>query len=206
MHLYSITKGKSDLSKRKKKRWTAEEEEKLIWLSERKTQSGIAKSLKRSVSSVKCKRISMGIDCFTEQTDLLNITQIAEITGVEKGSISRTWRKYGLEFRNIGNFCVVSENELIDFMQENPELWKASDCDYYFFYRFPWFIERLEREKTGKDNLNHYRNRKEWTDLDISRFRMLKSRGLTLNQIAIELGRTRSAVEHMSMRLNKKVI
>ena len=189
-----------------KRKWTEQEEEQFLKLSEKYSQTKIARKLNRSVASVKGKRIRMNIDCFSEQTDKLNITQISEITGIQKGSISKTWRKYGLKLKREGCFAVASEKELIDFMQEHPELWKASDCDYYFFYRFDWFIERLEKEKSGIDELSHYRNRKSWTELDISRFNMLKSRGLTHNQIATELGRTKNAIDHMSMRLNKKLI
>ena len=189
-----------------KRKWTEQEEEQFLKLSEKYSQTKIARKLNRSVASVKGKRIRMNIDCFSEQTDKLNITQISEITGIQKGSISKTWRKYGLKLKKEGCFSVISENELIDFMKSHPELWKASDCDYYFFYRFDWFIERLEKEKSGIDELSHYRNRKSWTELDISRFNMLKSRGLTHNQIATELGRTKNAIDHMSMRLNKKLI
>lgn len=189
-----------------KRKWTEQEEEQFLKLSEKYSQTKIASKLNRSVASVKGKRIRMNIDCFSEQTDKLNITQISEITGIQKGSISKTWRKYGLKLKKEGCFSVISENELIDFMKSHPELWKASDCDYYFFYRFDWFIERLEKEKSGIDEISHYRNRKSWTELDISRFNMLKSRGLTHNQIAAELGRTKNAVDHMSMRLNKKLI
>ena len=189
-----------------KRKWTEQEEEEFLKLSEKYSQTKIARKLNRSVASVKGKRIRMNIDCFSEQTDKLNITQISEITGIQKGSISKTWRKYGLKLKKEGCFSVISENELIDFMKSHPELWKASDCDYYFFYRFDWFIERLEKEKSGIYELSHYRNRKSWTELDISRFNMLKSRGLTHNQIAAELGRTKNVVDHMSMRLNKKLI
>ena len=189
-----------------KRKWTEQEEEQFLKLSEKYSQTKIARKLNRSVASVKGKRIRMNIDCFSEQTDKLNITQISEITGIQKGSISKTWRKYGLKLKKEGCFSVISENELIDFMKSHPELWKASDCDYYFFYRFDWFMEKLEKEKSGIYELSHYRNRKSWTELDISRFNMLKSRGLTHNQIATELGRTKNAVDHMSMRLNKKLI
>lgn len=189
-----------------KRKWTEQEEEQFLKLSEKYSQTKIARKLNRSVASVKGKRIRMNIDCFSEQTDKLNITQISEITGIQKGSISKTWRKYGLKLKKEGCFSVISEDELIDFMKSHTELWKASDCDYYFFYRFDWFIERLEKEKSGIYELSHYRNRKSWTELDISRFNMLKSRGLTHNQIAAELGRTKNAVDHMSMRLNKKLI
>lgn len=189
-----------------KRKWTEQEEEQFLKLSEKYSQTKIARKLNRSVASVKGKRIRMNIDCFSEQTDKLNITQISEITGIQKGSISKTWRKYGLKLKKEGCFSVISEDELIDFMKSHTELWKASDCDYYFFYRFDWFMEKLEKEKSGIDELSHYRNRKSWTELDISRFNMLKSRGLTHNQIATELGRTKNAVDHMNMRLNKKLI
>ena len=192
--------------KQKKKYWTPEEEQRLIKLSEKHSQSTIARKMKRSVASVKAKRINMNIDCFQDQTDKLTATDISKIVGVQVNSITRTWIKYGFPIKREGCFAVASEKELIDFMQKHPELWKASDCDYYFFYRFDWFIERLEKEKSGIDELSHYRNRKSWTELDISRFNMLKRRGLTHNQIATELGRTKNAIDHMSMRLNKKLI
>ena len=70
--------------KRKKKYWTPEEEQRLIKLSEKYSQTKIARKLNRSVASVKGKRIRMNIDCFSEQTDKLNITQISEITGIQK--------------------------------------------------------------------------------------------------------------------------
>lgn len=188
--------------KSNKRKWTPEEEQRLIKLCEKHSQSTIARKMKRSVSSIKGKRIQMNIDCFSDQMDKLMVSEIAEITGVQMNSITRTWIKYGFPIKREGCFAVVSEKELVDFMQEHPELWKASDCDYYFFCRYKWFTDRLEREKAGTDNISHYRNRKAWTDLDISRFKMLKSRGLTHNEIATELGRTKRAIDHMNMRLN----
>lgn len=189
--------------KQKKKYWTPEEEQRLIKLCEKDSQAEIARKMKRSVASIKGKRIQMNIDCYSDMTDKLKISQIAEITGIEYQSIARTWVKYGFPIKKQGLFSVVSENELVNFMQKHPELWKASDCDYYFFQRYKWFTDRLEREKAGTDNISHYRNRKAWTDLDISRFKMLKSRGLTHNEIAAELGRTRQSIDHINMRLKK---
>ena len=209
MHLYSITKEviqEMGRSKKKKKKWTLEEEQRLIKLCEDNPQTEVARKMRRSVSSVKNKRISMNIPSYSDSTDKLKISEVARLVGIDYQSITRTWVKYGFEIDKTGVFSLVTEDVLIKFMQEHTELWKASDCDYYFFYRFSWFIEKLKNEKNGKENLNHYRNRKVWTDLDISRFKMLKSRGLTHNEIAIELGRTQSAVEHMSMRLKRKVI
>lgn len=182
------------------RRWTMEEENRLLELSESMTKSRIAKELERSVSSVNSKRIALGIGSFTEQTDDLSMTQIAELVGVDKSSIAKTWRKYGMRFRTVGRYKVIKEATLIAFMQKHPELWKASKCDYYFFCKYPWFIERLENERAGTDNGTHCRNRRPWTSVEISRLQMFLRRGLTHKQIADELGRTKRSVDHMVMR------
>lgn len=182
--------------------WTKEEEEKLIFLSGRDTKSGIAKKLGRSVSSVNCKRIQMGLPSFTDGTDRLTITQIAELTGLDKSSISKTWRKYGIEFKKAGYYMVITEEKLFEFMRANPQLWRASKCDYYFFSEYDWFMEKLEQERRGEDAPNHYQNHRSWTAIEISRLKMLKQRGFTHKQIADELGRTKRSVDHMSMRLS----
>lgn len=181
-------------------RWTKEETDLLIELSEYMTQSEVARRLGRSVSAVKNKRREMGICSFTDQTDRLTITQIAELVGVDKSTIAKTWRKYGMRFRTVGYFKVTTEQALVDFMRKHPELWKASKCDYYFFCRHEWFIERLESEKLGLEVKNHYQNRRPWTSLDISRMQMLKRRGLTHKQIGNELGRSKRAIDHMITR------
>ena len=182
------------------RRWTKEEEQLLIELSEVMTKSGIAKKLGRSVSSVNNKRRKMGLLSFSDQTDKLTITQIAELVGVDKKTVSTTWRKYGMRFRTVGYFKVTTEQALVNFMRKHPELWKASKCDYYFFCQHKWFIERLENERSGLDAGNHYLNRRPWTSLEISRMHMLKKRGITHKEIADELGRTEQAIDHMVMR------
>ena len=187
----------------KHKRWTEEEIDLLCRLSDNTPQTAIARQLGRSVKSVKCKRISMGIECYSDQRDKLCITEIAELTGLDKGTIGKTWRKYGLRFRNGGTIRVISENTLVDFMKKNPQLWKASRCDYHFFAKYKWFIERLQAERDGIDVCTHYMNKREWTDYEISRLQMLKKRGLTHKEIAQELGRTKRAIDHASMKLNR---
>lgn len=184
--------------------WTQEEVEKLRRLCEEKTQSGIAKELGRSSQSVKSKRIELGISSFTDQTDKLSMKQIADLVGVDSSTIGKVWKKHGLRFRNVGMYKVISEESLLAFMQAHPELWKASKCDYHFFCRNQWFMERLKNEKSGIDRGTHYQNMRFWTCAEISRMKMLKRRGLTHCDIARELGRTKRAVDHMNMRLNRE--
>lgn len=184
--------------------WTKEEEEYLAKHSESKSDGEIAKILKRSRSSVKGKRIRMGILSFTDQTDKINAVQIGELVGEHQTSITTTWVKKGLVLKPAGSFKVTSEDQLVKFMKEHPELWKASKCEYYFFSRYKWFKDRLEREKAGTETYNRYKDYRHWTDLEISRVKMLKKRGLTHREIAMEVGRSRQAIDHLSMKLNKE--
>lgn len=184
--------------------WTQEEVEKLRRLCEEKTQSGIAKELGRSSQSVKSKRIELGIASFTDQTDKLSMKQIADLVGVDSSTIGKVWTKHGLRLRNVGMYKVISEESLLAFMQAHPELWKASKCDYHFFCWNQWFMERLKNEKSGIDRGTHYQNMRFWTCAEISRMKMLKRRGFTHGEIAKELGRTKRAVDHMNMRLNRE--
>lgn len=183
--------------------WTKEEEQKLIELSEFKTQSGIAKELGRSVQSIKCKRQRMGVDCYINQTDRLTMSEVARLVGADLASIAKTWRKYGLRLRRNGPLMTISEECLVRFMQNNPKLWKASKCDYYFFCKYKWFKDRLANEKAGLDTGDHYQNKRSWSDYEISRLKMLKKRGYSHKEIAQELGRTKRAIDHASIKLNR---
>ena len=182
------------------RRWTKEEEELLIKYSEKMTESGIAKKMNRPVSSVRAKRTRMGLPCFMDQTEKMNATMIAEIVGLDRSSIHRVWENKGLQMKRVGQFKVTDEKELIRFMQEHPELWKASKCDYYYFCQYKWFTDRLERERAGKEPYNKYRNIKYWTATELSRAKMLKRRGLSHREIGEKLGRSKQSIDHASRR------
>lgn len=186
--------------------WTKEEEELLIKLCEIKPQAAVAKDMGRSVQSIKGKRKSMNIDSFMMQTDLINLTDVARLVGVDPSSIAKTWRKHGLHLMKKGPFRCVSEKVLTDFMKKHTDLWRATKCDYHFFYKYKWFRQKLENEKSGVDCGTVQNTRRDWTMYEVSRFKMLKNRGFTHNQIAAELGRTKRAVDHLSMRINRGVL
>ena len=183
-----------------RKKWTREEEEKLAMLCEKYTATKAAQIMGRSKSSVNCKRIRMGISSFTEQTDLLTASQISELTGADKASIGRTWVPKGLKQVKIGYMRLTSEEQLLRFMKNNPELWSAMKCDYYFFCRYKWFLDKLDREKKGNEKENHYRNFRKWSDYEKSKARMLLKRGLPHDEIGKLLGRSTVAINHFSIR------
>lgn len=188
----------------RRRSWTKEEERILLRDYERKSVSEIAKKLNRSESSIHCKRKRMGLYCFRESTDKLNTCQVAEIIGISQSGVSHTWMRKGLKFQKVGGYKVVTEETLVKFMQEHPELWKASKCDYYFFCRYKWFKDRLQRENAGIEKYDHYKDLRRWTDKDISRVRMLMKRGFSNKEIAEEIGRTKYATDHVCRRLRKE--
>ena len=183
------------------KKWSNEEIEKLKYLRERYTSKDIARILKRTPSSVKCKINKLELGGFIDNTDLLTLKQASEMVGVSEGVIHKTWRKYGLKTKRKGSYSVISEKQLIDFMKDHPERWSALKCDYYMFYRFPWFIEKLKKEKSDSQSVNHYLKRKPWTTYDVKRLILLKERGLSSEEIADELDRTKQSIDHKIMRM-----
>ena len=84
--------------------------------------------------------------------------------------------------------------------ENNPDRWDATKCDYYLFYQYPWFIEKLEKDKQNPpNNVN-----KRWTEYEKQQFEYLKKRGFTHREIAEKLGKTKGAIDHMSRLRNIK--
>lgn len=185
----------------KHKYWTEEEENQLRRLSKTKTSKQIAKIMGRTKCSVESKRQIMGIeDCITS-TDKIIAKQVGYLVGQHEKSIYNRWKKAGLPLKSFGSrYYVISEKKLVEFMQEHHELWRASQCDYNFFCKYQWFLDRLKEEKNGTDTINHYRNRRNWTSYELSRAKMLHKKGLHYTEIAKELGRTNMSLYHITRR------
>ena len=184
----------------KRKKWTPEEVEKLIYLSERYTKGDIARIMKRSPSSINNKRRELGIESFTSSTDKWNFSQISEAVGVSKGVVNRTWVKHGLKFVQRGYMKLVDETDLLKFMKTHPTFWDATKCDYYLFYQYPWFMKKLNQDKKVPFEKRHYK----WTDYEKQQFFFLKRKGYTHSQIAEAIGKTKRAVDHMSCKMGRE--
>lgn len=187
------------------KYWTEEEEKQLRRLSKKKTSFQIAKIMGRTKSSVDCKRKRMMIPDCINATDKIIAKQVGYLVGQHEKSIYNRWKKAGLPIKPFGaNYYVISEKELVDFMQEHHELWRASQCDYDFFRKYAWFEKRLQDERNGTDTISHYRNRREWTPYETSTVKMLWKRGKTAMEIAEEVGRSRMAIYHKIRRFKEE--
>lgn len=175
--------------------WSERDTIRLMKLSEKHTASGMARILKRSKSSINNKRRELGIeDSLLERTDKWTFKQITDALGLSNNVVNKTFVKYGLKFQRRGRYCLVNEEDLLQFMKEHPELWDATKCDYYLFYQYPWFKKKLaEDKKIPVQNRKYY-----WTDYQKNQFTILKRRGYTHKQIAAAIGKTKKAVDHYS--------
>ena len=152
----------------------------------------------RTRKSIDSKRHRLGISDCINSTDNIVAKQIGKLVGQHEKSIYNRWKKNGLPLKPFGTrYYVINEKELVKFMQEHHELWRASQCDYYFFCKYDWFLERLKKERDGTDTINYCRNRRPWTTYELSRAKMLWKKGLHYTEIAIKLGRTDMAAYHV---------
>ena len=177
------------------KKWTENEEKRLLNLCDKYTYSDIAKKLKRSERSVKEKLNALGITGqLTDRCDDWTFTQITETLGLGPRVVNTTFVKYGLKFEKRGRYCFVVYEDLIEFMKNNPNLWDANKVEYYVFSEYDWFLEKLEKDKKQETSKDKYL----WTNYEKQRFTILKRRGYTHEQIAKELGKTKHSIDAYS--------
>lgn len=122
--------------------WTKEEEEYLIEKYGTMTAAAIARRLKKPYNAVLTKIVRLGIGTFAENVDGLHLAEVCRLVGRDKETIKATWVKYGLRIKKKGAYSIIHEDDLIDFMKNNPERWDATQCETYFFERFDWFREK----------------------------------------------------------------
>ena len=180
----------------KRTAWTTEETEQLKYLCKRKTNSEIAKIMNRSVSSIDSKRREIGATNVMYYMDYLTCKDVGVLVGQCSKTIYNLWSKNGFPYKKVGRFKVIREKNLVTFMQEHPELWKASQCDYEFFSKYDWFIERLRREREGIDEISPRRNRKLWTEYEESLAKMYWKKGLHYTEIGKKLNRSKFSAYH----------
>lgn len=185
----------------KHKPWTEKDVERLVDLRNKYTKSDLARILKRSPSAISNKVCELELGGLMDNTDRWTFTQITEAVGLSSGVVNKTWVKHGLKFTRRGNYCLVKESDLLDFMKTHTDLWTATKCDYYLFYQYPWFLQKLEQDKQIPfEQRKHY-----WTDYQKRQFELLARKGYTHQQIADAIGKTKRAVDHMSWRMAVKI-
>lgn len=129
--------------------WTKEEEEYLYKWYGRMSAAAISKKIGKSYRSVIDKLQKCQIGNFIENTDDLILAEVCRLVGKDKETIKTTWVKYGLKIKKRGKYSTISQEDLIDFMKNNPERWDGTQYEYWFFQKYDWFNQKriLDREK-----------------------------------------------------------
>ena len=170
-------------------RWTKEEETYLEKYHGIMDQKRIAKKLGKSVGSVREKSRRMGLGNLEEAATGITCSNVSRIVGVCRKTVNTTWIAKGLKAKKINRYVMVKEDDLLEFMQNHPNLWDARKCDYYFFQRFDWFIEKL-----SEDRKNNPQGLRPWTKQEEAILRTMRDRNVPYKKIAERLGRNRLSV------------
>lgn len=179
------------------KKWTDEEVDilsRMIDMGHGATTIG--KRLGRTKNCVNLKRMEMGLPTFEQARNGMTFTEVANVCGVHKETVSVCWRNAGLAYKSRGGMCIVQEAALIDFMQKNPQRWEATKCDYYFFGRYEFFQKRIEAERAGQKFLRY----RKWTPYEVSVAKMMFMRGDTYKAIGEKFGRNATSVVNLAQR------
>ena len=143
-------------------KWSREEELYLEKYHGVINQKKIAAYLGKSEGAVREKSRRMGLGNLQETTDRICCSNVAEIIGIHRSVIKKTWIPKGLKTKKINRYVMIKESDLLKFMQQHPELWDAKKCDYYFFCQYEWFLKKLEADKQESCKS------KFWTEMEIA--------------------------------------
>lgn len=104
--------------------------------------SQISRKLKRTESAVRTKAVKSGIGCFTDNTEYLSMAEVIRLLGKKSKSVYRYAENKKLKTIKKDKRRMTTEENLIKFMQEYPELWDATKCDKYYFGMYDWFQQK----------------------------------------------------------------
>ena len=179
------------------RRWTEEEMQLLEDLIGTYTVASIAKRLGRSFDSVNLKLIRMGLQGFEKSTDLLIKHQVCVMLGIHHRTFER-WKENGLHVMRKGNYNVVHQEELIQFLESHPELWNAAKVtDDSLLMRFPWY---KEKKRTDVKKAYH------WTPEEVQKLKYLRHQGYSIPEIAEKMGRSQSSIKFKAYGRNRNGI
>lgn len=147
---YAIKKHVQKEGIRSARYWTKEETAYLENTFGRIDYDDVAKKLGRSPKSIRTKVHRERLGLFREQSDFITVSEASRIMGCDPSNI-RYWAKKKL-IKKIkrGIYTMIKIDELYRFMQEYPEKWSFSKCDYELLELEPWFRKMLQEEREKK--------------------------------------------------------
>ena len=125
---------------------TKEEEDYLISRYGRSTVAQIAKHLGKTYRNVLDKITHLELGNYIENSIDLSLAEVSRLVGRDKETIKKTWVKYGFKINKKGRFSMIREQDLLNFMKNNPERWDATQCETWYFERYDWFQKKHKED------------------------------------------------------------
>ena len=182
-----------------RRKWTEEEETILSDLWGTKPIEKIAKTLKRTVFSLKVKAVRMGLGPMIRNNyDLITVPDLCDLLSVTRDRITTTWVNLGLKLKkkkltNNMSYYVTTWEDLMHFLENNQNEWDSRCVEKNMLGTEPeWLKEKRERD--SKENPLWYRR---WTEEEIRQTETLFKTGKNYLEIAKTINRSEWAVANL---------
>ena len=181
------------------RKWTKEEESKLIDLWGNVDIINISKELNKPIFSIKIKVSKMGLDAIMiDNHDLLSISDISDLFNVPRKRIINNWKNLGLKINMKGinshySYYVIKWEDLIKFLENNQNEWDSNDLKENVIGIEPdWLF--IKRQKDKKENPLWHRV---WIEEDIVEIYNLFKRGKNYEEISLLTDRNFEMIKHL---------
>ncbi|MGM9834801.1 MAG: hypothetical protein ACI31M_03385 [Bacilli bacterium] len=183
--------------------WTIEEETLLSDLWGTKSIETIAKTMKRTVFSLKVKAVRMGLGPMVKNNyDLITVSDMCDLLNIKRDRITSTWVDLGLKLKkkkltNSRSYYVITWNDLMEFLENNQNEWDSRCVEKNMLGTEPeWLKEKRVRDI--KENPLWYRK---WTEEEIKQAENLFKAGKDYLEIAESINRSEWAVANLLRNL-----
>jgi hypothetical protein len=152
----------------------------------------------RSLNAIIVKSKRLGLGAFKNHSEYLPALQVSNLLGVDSHCITDYWiPKLGLPYKRIaprGNkyFTYIKISELMTWLKNHPDKWDSRRVELYALGSEPKWLQ----QKRKADAMAEPRGCRKWTKQEDARLVMMYRQGMKIKDIAEQIGRKPSAVEH----------
>lgn len=189
----------------RKSDWSQEDLDYLAEVWGEKTIPQIANHLGRSINAVKIKAVRLGYTGQKWCGEMMSARKVSELLGVDVHAVTDYWiPKCGLKGRRRqvgekGYCCIIKFGDLLKWLEANQDKWDSRRVERYGLgMEYDWLVA-----KRKFDAALPVRRLKKWTQSEDERLKLLFKKGdMTYAEIAAELGRPVSGIEHRIKRID----
>ena len=131
-------------------RWSEEEYRYLDDFVGEKTAKRISQKLGRSTAGVHSKLYRENRGGFNENCYNHKVADLPGLLGWTKCVSYKRVAAGMIKSKRLGAYRLITEKSLIEFMRERPDMWDATEADYWQFCRYDWFQQKLKEDSRKK--------------------------------------------------------